>query len=329
MDDAIYREKLSKSLRHVFDSRDLPLYGMMSYHFGFHESEIEFSPDYLHGVSLLLVSEFFGSSPDVAMSAAVALELINGFCEIHDDVQSGRPSRSGRDSLWWVWGPAQAINAGDGMHALARMELLLLPEKGFPSELSYQAIKLLDQATLKSCEGRFRDLDMQEKLDVSVAAYTKMASEKSGALLGGALAVSGLLNDMDSSAQSELMYSGYLLGEAIQIKSDLDQLWNIPEGEGVDFLNKKKLYPVVLAMQKATPAEKRKLGDVYFKRVLESEDINVVREIVENIGSKKEAEDRFDACISEVEQILNKYNSNADLSSQIISFITNGSNGQL
>ena len=120
-----------------------------------------------------------------------------------------------------------------------------------------------------------------------------------------------------------------MLGEAIQIKSDLDQLWNIPEGEGVDFLNKKKLYPVVLAMQKATPAEKRKLGDVYFKRVLESEDINVVREIVENIGSKKEAEDRFDACISEVEQILNKYNSNADLSSQIISFITNGSNGQL
>ena len=160
MDEAIYREKLSKSLRHVFDSRDLPLYGMMSYHFGFHESEIEFSPDYLHGVSLLLVSEFFGSSPDVAMSAAVALELINGFCEIHDDVQSGRPSRSGRDSLWWVWGPAQAINAGDGMHALARMELLLLPEKGFPSELSYQAIKLLDQATLKSCEGRFRDLDL-------------------------------------------------------------------------------------------------------------------------------------------------------------------------
>ena len=185
MDEAIYREKLSKSLRHVFDSRDLPLYGMMSYHFGFHESEIEFSPDYLHGVSLLLVSEFFGSSPDVAMSAAVALELINGFCEIHDDVQSGRPSRSGRDSLWWVWGPAQAINAGDGMHALARMELLLLPEKGFPSELSYQAIKLLDQATLKSCEGRFRDLDMQEKLDVSVAAYTKMASEKSVYLLCG------------------------------------------------------------------------------------------------------------------------------------------------
>ena len=183
MDETIYRDKLSKSLRHVFDSRDLPLYGMMSYHFGFHESEIKFSPDYLHGLSLLLVSETFGSSPDVAVSAAVALELINGFCEIHDDVQSGRPSRLGRDSLWWIWGPAQAINAGDGMHALSRMELLQLSEKGFSSELSYQAIKLLDQATLKSCEGRFRDLDMQEKLDVSVDAYTKMASEKSGALL--------------------------------------------------------------------------------------------------------------------------------------------------
>ena len=307
MDKNIYKDMLSNHLRTIFDSRDLPLYGMMSYHFGFHESELEFTPNYLHGISLLLATEAFGNSENSAISAAVAVELINGFCEIHDDVQSGRPSKYGRDALWWVWGPAQAINAGDGMHALARTELLLLANKGFEPEMSYHAIKLFDEATLKSCEGKFRDLDMQEKLDVSVEAYTKMASEKAGALLGGTLAVAALLSNKDEATQVELIHSGALLGEAMQIKSDLNQLWNVSENQNVDFLNKKKLYPVVLAMQKASASEKRKLGDVYFKRVLEPEDINIVRGIVEDLGSKDDAEKRFKTCIDQVDQILNKY----------------------
>ena len=104
MNELIYKDELAKVLRNIFDSRELPLYGMMSYHFGFHESDLKFTPDYVHGTTLLLANEFLGSDLDSAISAAAALELINGFCEIHDDVQSGRPARSGRDSLWWVWG---------------------------------------------------------------------------------------------------------------------------------------------------------------------------------------------------------------------------------
>lgn len=322
MNESQYRDMLSKSLRGIFDSRELPLYGMMSSHFGFHESDSVFAPNYMHGISLLLATEAFGDAVDVAACAAVAVELINGFCEIHDDVQSGRPSRDGRDALWWIWGPAQAINAGDGMHALARTELLLLGNQG-ASDLPYRAIKLFDQATLKACEGRFRDLDMQEKLAVSVEAYTKMASEKSGSLLGASLAVAALLNNKNEDAQSELLYAGFLLGEAMQIKSDLNQLWNISENQNVDFLNKKKLYPVVLAMQKASASEKRKLGDVYFKRVLDPEDVNVVRDIIESLGSKEEAEKRFDSCVAQANQILNKHSYDKDSYDRLWVFLMN------
>ena len=48
------------------------------------------------------------------------------FLQIHDDVQSGSPQRAGRDTVWWKWGPAQAINAGDGMYAMARVALFRL-----------------------------------------------------------------------------------------------------------------------------------------------------------------------------------------------------------
>ena len=66
----------------------------------------------------LLACEACGG-PDVALPAAAAVELVQGFTEIHDDVQGGIPTRDGRDAVWWVWGPAQAINAGDGMHGWA------------------------------------------------------------------------------------------------------------------------------------------------------------------------------------------------------------------
>ena len=52
----------------------------------------------------------------------------------------------------------------------------------------------------------------------------------------------------------------------------------------VEFMNKKKLFPLILGMSKAGPSEKRKLGEVYFKRVLVEEDLSVVRGIIHELN---------------------------------------------
>jgi geranylgeranyl diphosphate synthase type I len=49
------------------------------------------------------------------LPVAVALELIHNFTLIHDDIQDGDRQRRGRPAVWTLWGPAQAINAGDGL----------------------------------------------------------------------------------------------------------------------------------------------------------------------------------------------------------------------
>ena len=62
-----------------------------------------------------------------AVPAASSVELAYNFVLVHNDVQAGRiDQRAERPSIWWVWGPSQAINAGDGLHALARSELMRL-----------------------------------------------------------------------------------------------------------------------------------------------------------------------------------------------------------
>ena len=302
LQDRISQEVLNE-LSMVFESRSLPLYGMMSYHFGFTE---EFKTDYpvSHGVSFLTLLDIFGLAWENALPAAAALELVNGFCLIHDDIESGQPQRDGRDALWWIWGPAQAINAGDGMHALARMTALKMIEKGHSSEITYQLINILDKGGLTACEGRFRDLEMQERLDVSTDSYNSMAVDRSGALISASLVMAGLVAGKNENELESLEKCGKYIGLANHISSDMEQLWGMTEENNLEFLNKKKLFPVVLAMQFAGPSEKRQLGDVYFKRVLEKDDLAKVLGTIENLGVKQKSLDRIEELINSAEQCL-------------------------
>jgi len=231
--------------------------------------------------------------PETALPAAAAVELVLNFSQIHDDVQSGSPKRDERDAIWWVWGPAQAINAGDGMHALARLALFRLPSRGVPKATTLQAVHILDKASLRTCEGRFLDLEAQEKPVLSLEEYTRMARWKSGALLSGAMQLGILVATPGTKSNDEVLDAagsfGSDIGLATKIRADVRNLWGDEEADAsLEAMNKKKLAPVVLAMEKESAGEKRRIGDVFFKRVLASEDVANLRDIMEDMGVKEE-----------------------------------------
>ena len=225
---------------------------------------------------------FRGRSPDRR-----GIELVHNFCEIHDDIQAGKISRNDRDSVWWKWGPAQAINAGDGMHALARLALLGLGERGIGPDRIFEAVKLLDKASLATCEGRFMDLEAQERLDMSSGAYLDMAAAKAGSVYSCAMEFGALAAGGDSATRESFADAGRELGIAVQIAEDMRQLASATSADAApseDFMNKKKLYPVVRAFEIASPAERRRLGDYYFKRVLEPSDARNLSETISGLG---------------------------------------------
>ena len=290
--------RVDAELQATVNERGFPLYDMMGYHLGWRgargfEDDAPRRQERRLGVLTLLSCGAVGGDIEPCMPAAAALELVDKFAEIHDDVQDGNPQRNERDAVWWVWGPAQAINAGDGMHALGRLALLRLVERGVAEERVFEIVRLVDRASLRSCEGRFRELEAQERIDLSVSAYMAMATDKSGALMGCAMQVGALVGGADEETSKTLASCGEKLGVALQVRSDLSAIWGTGDNSApsVEVLNKKKLLPVVYAIEHASVSEKRAMGEIYFKRVLEADDAIRLRGVIEELGARAACED--------------------------------------
>ncbi len=299
-------EQVDAELKAIVNERGFPLYDMMGYHLGWRgahalDEDLPRRQERMHGAMTLLACAAVGGDVEACLPAAAAMELVDKFAEIHDDVQEGNPQRNERDAVWWVWGPAQAINAGDGMHALGRLALLRLADRGVPDERVFDVVRLADKASLRACEGRFRDLEAQERIDLSVEAYMSMAADKAGALLGCAMQIGALVGGADAATGNALAACGEKLGIARQVRSDLVALWG-EDGDSqpnVEVLNKKKLIPAVYALENATISEKRAMGEIYFKRVLEPDDAIRLREVIDGLGARAACEKMADALEAE------------------------------
>ncbi len=304
-----YSIAVDAEMKRVVSGRGLTLYSMMEHHLGWGDDlsasdmpgRISPRPRKL-GAVCLSVCDSLGGNTDAASSCAAAIELVQGFCEIHDDIQNGKVGGDGRDSVWWRWGPAQAINAGDGMHALARLVLLGLDRHGLDSDTIFESVKLLDRASLVTCEGRFMDLDAQERLDVTSDAYLRMAEAKTGSLFACAMEFGALTAGADDELRAVCADAGRRLGISVQISQDLAELVSSSECDvqpSDSVMNKKKLYPVVRAFEMATPSERRRLGDYYFKRVMHPDDIRGLVEIIGDLGAIDEAEAKVQTLLDE------------------------------
>ena len=292
---AEFEAAIEAELRDMFRSRDLALYDMMTYHMGWNAGD-EGSPyagavnGRKYGVTCLTACEAIGGDVSTCLPAAAALELLQGFLEIHDDVQSGSPQRAGRDTVWWKWGPAQAINAGDAMYAMARIAMFRLGERGAGPDSTFRAVQILDETSLAVCEGRFHDLEARERIDLGIEEYLAMSSDKGAAMYAGAMKLGGHVGGADELLANVLAAFGSKIGLARQIRDDVDELWgrNEPSDE---VLNKKKLLPLVYTVENADVSTKRRLGDIYFKRVLDPTDVDAIRGILDESGGRRFSED--------------------------------------
>ena len=276
-------------LRKIFDSRDMPLYHMMAYHMGFEDKTGKIisglSTPYLHGLSSMAIGEIFGVEKKFIYPISSSLEMFLNFTEIHDDVKDGLPQRNGKDTVWWLWGPAQGINAGDGLHSLARLQICELSQIGVRSDVVFEALQMFDLASLKFSESKYFELEFQERIDVKTQEYFQLLYFRAE-LLSTAMKLAVLVSDSGNELNEEIGKFGLNLGVLLQINKDIDSFWESSEVD-LDFLNKKKTLPIVYAFHHASNSQKIRLGDIYFKRVLTQEDIKQLKTILDEIDVRK------------------------------------------
>ncbi len=235
------------------------------------------------------------------------MELVYNFTLVHGDVQAGRADPGDRPSIWWVWGPAQAINAGDGLHALGRTTIMRLAQRGVPADRVLKAVRSLDMACLTLCEGQYMDLQFQDQMMITTSAYLDMIGRKAGALASCAAESGALAAGAGDEVCSSFGQMGRNMGMAWQIARDIDDLWG-DHGDGMtpsNVLSKKKSLPLVHTLENSSVSVKRQLGSIYMKRVLESEDIAKMIEILDSTdarqASQAKAQELVDQALTELQ----------------------------
>ena len=285
---------------------------MLSYHLGWSDQagQPEENPPPGHFPALIALVTCQALSGDFrkALPIAAAVEFVYNFVLVHGDVQSGGIDSQERPSIWWVWGPAQAINAGDGLHALGRNTIMRLAEGGLDPEKVLLAVKALDQACLSLCEGQYMDLSFQDQLLVTEADYLEMIRRKAGALPGCSAQLGALASGAEPDACAQFQQVGAKLGMAWQLTRDVSSLWG-PAGDGwstSNVLNKKKSLPIIYAFEHSDIPTKRELGNIYMKRVLERDDTVRIIEILEQCDARQYAENQAQQLADEALTTLRK-----------------------
>jgi geranylgeranyl diphosphate synthase type I len=229
-----------------------------------------------------------------ALPAAAALELLHNFSLVHDDIEDGSPYRHGRETVWRLWGQAQAINVGDGMFALAHLALLRLADRGVPPEQLMRATAMLNEASLRLCEGQHLDLSFEKRAEVSSDQYLTMVEGKSASLMAASTGIGAVVGDASSEVVESLREFGRLVGFAFQIRDDILGIWGdaaeTGKPAGDDVRTRKKSFPIVFALGHAAEADRRTLRSIYREDTMSDEGVLEVCAILERSGALVESE---------------------------------------
>ncbi len=293
-----YRPGVLAELHQALDSRGGPPYGLMRYQMGWEDAKGTLM-DYGGGKLLrpalcLLCCEALGGDARSALPAAAALELVHNFSLIHDDIEDKSKFRHGRPALWRVAGIDLAINAGDGMFALANATLMRLAEAGQPPERVVRAVRMLTDATLRLCEGQHLDLEFERERGVSIEQYVEMIEGKSAVLLAAACGLGALLAGADDKEVDGLYEFGRRLGLGFQIRDDALGIWGntavTGKPSGDDLRAGKNSYPIVVALDRADRAQRAQLEALLAEKNPADGDVAAGARLVEQLGAREECD---------------------------------------
>ena len=309
-------DDLESAMRDFIGQRELELYRYMEYQLGWIDDGGGPESGYgtvprRHGMMCLHVAAAIGAPYDVALRYAVSLELVQAFATIHGDLQDANSERLGRPTVWWKWGPAQAINTGDGLHALARLSLFELVERGEPIDRVTAALEIVDHAVLKMCEGEFMDVQLQEKLPITAEEHAEMVRLRIGSLYGAAANLAAvLLSDADVERMgSGLRQFGQHIGVARQSELERRAMFNVKQRDPVEqgrLIAKKKTLPIALMFDAIDDATtRRQVGEIYMRRVVDPEVLKTITEIASQLGIEDKAriavDDAFNNAMASLE----------------------------
>ena len=239
----------------------------------------------LRPVLTLMTADIFSGSYNLALNAALSVEVFHNFSLVHDDIMDDAPLRRGHQTVHEKWNINTGILSGDAMLIMAYQ----LFENYEPT--TFQALaKLFSKTALEVCEGQQYDVDFETRNNVTIAEYLKMIEYKTAVLVGAAMQMGAIVANASQQDQQAIYAFGRDLGIAFQLQDDYLDAFGDPKTFGKqvggDIIENKKTYLYLKALEFSSEDVASKLTKLFSDKTNDIEaKVETVKQIFITSGS--------------------------------------------
>jgi len=271
-------------------------------------------------VLALMACSSFDSNPNLALKAALSIELFHNFTLIHDDIMDSANTRRGKETVHKKWGINSGVLSGDVMLIMAYQLL-----ENYDSKTYLELNKLLNKTAKQVCEGQQMDMDFELKSNVEFEEYIKMIEFKTAVLLGCSLKMGAIIADASKEDQEFIYQYGINLGLAFQFQDDyLDtfgQQNKVGKKIGGDILENKKTVLYHMAIVNSNESQKEKILELYSSKENSSEDkINKITSLFIETKADKSSLELVDQYTQKAIKLINCLSFNQTKKNDFINF---------
>jgi octaprenyl-diphosphate synthase len=216
----------------------------------------------LRPAMVLLASKVVGNGTSSAIQLGAVVEMIHAATLVHDDVIDAAETRRGRPSTNVKWGNHTCVLAGDWLYMQAFQIAL--------RERNFQILDLLISLTQMMVEGELIQLERIGKIDISEADCMELVDRKTACLFSVCARLGAIAAGADTHAQERLAEYAWNLGMAFQLVDDVLDFTarekTLGKPVGGDLREGKVTLPLVYALERATPAERKLVATILLDR---------------------------------------------------------------
>jgi octaprenyl-diphosphate synthase len=228
---------------------------------------------------VLLVAAALGFAGPEKHELAATVEFIHTATLLHDDVVDESSLRRGRQTANALFGNAASVLVGDFLYSRAFQMMV--------STGRMRVLDVLADATNIIAEGEVLQLMNMHDPDLSVDDYLRVIRYKTAKLFEASAQLGAVLADASPQIEEACASFGRSLGTAFQLIDDLldyeGDTQALGKNVGDDLREGKPTLPLLLAMERGTPAERQMIRHAIEHG--ETERLPEIVEIVRRVGA--------------------------------------------
>ena len=213
---------------------------------------------HLRPTLVALAAGCFGKPNETHVTAAVIIEMVHLATLVHDDVMDEAQIRRGSPTVAAKWGNEIAVLFGDCLFAQA-----LKLASNFPTTEVCRAVSL---ATNTVCSGEILQTQQRRNFPAARRDYFRVIEMKTGELFTLACDLAAFLSEAQPAQRAALREFGAAVGTAYQVYDDCVDLFgreaDAGKSLGTDLAKGKLTWPLLLAWEQATAADRKHLENL-------------------------------------------------------------------